>query len=138
MRYGETVAVLQAGSLVSGGTPRFSLHGEKASVIKMNPDIQEDQLRGGIKPGAREWGVDPDDATVYAGATGKSYQLKASRGDQRGFYVALRDAILGRGPNPVPPEQGATVMAIIEAGFRSHEEKRAVVPDITKEESGAW
>src|SRR5207253_3613533 len=47
MRYGETVAVLQAGSLVSGGTPRFAVHGEKASVIKMNPDIQEDQLRGG-------------------------------------------------------------------------------------------
>ena len=138
MRYGETVAVLQAGSLVSGGTPRFSVHGEKASVVKLNPDIQEDQLRAHMKPGSSDWGFDPDDATVYEGATGKTYALKAARGDQRGFYIALRDAVLGRGPNPVPAEQGATVMSIIEAGFRSHEEKRAVVPEVTKEEAGAW
>ncbi len=138
MRYGETIAVLQAGSLVSGGTPRFSVHGEKASIVKMKPDIQEDQLRAGMKPGSREWGVDPNDVTVYEGASGKAYALKTARGDQRGFYVALREALLGRGPNPVPAEQGATVMAIIEAGIRSNEEKRAVVPELTREESGAW
>src|SRR5690349_10397612 len=47
LRYGETIATLQCGSLVSGGTARFSVHGEKASVVKLNPDIQEDQLRTG-------------------------------------------------------------------------------------------
>jgi predicted dehydrogenase len=138
MRYGETVAIIQAGSLVSGGTARFSVHGENASVVKMNPDIQEDQLRSGMKPGSAQWGVDPDDATVYEGGTGKTYALKAARGDQRGFYVALREALLGRGPNPVPADQGATVMGILEAGFRSHRESRAVAPELTKEELGAW
>lgn len=138
LRYGETVAVLQAGSLVSGGTPRFSVHGENASVVKMNPDIQEDQLRTGIKPGSPEWGVDPDEPMVYEGATGKTYALKASRGDQRGFYVALRDALRGRGPNPVPAEQGASVMAVIEAAFRSHAEVCSVAPEVLKEERAAW
>ena len=138
LRYGETIAVLQAGSLVSGGTPRFSVHGENASIVKMKPDIQEDQLRAGIIPGSPEWGVDPDDMMVYEGATGKTHTLKAVRGDQRGFYVALRDALLGRGPNPVPPEQGISVMAIIEAGFRSYAEGYAVTPQILKEEAGAW
>jgi predicted dehydrogenase len=138
LRYGETVAVLHAGSLVSGGTPRFSVHGERASVVKMKPDIQEDQLRAGITPRAPEWGVDPDVAMVYEGASGKTHPLKASRGDQRGFYVALRNALLGRGPNPVSPEQGASVMAIIEAAFKSHEENRSIVPDVNEEERGAW
>ncbi len=138
LRYGETVAILAAGSLVSGGTARFSVHGANASVVKMNPDIQEDQLKTGVTPGSPAWGVDPDDAIVFDGGTGQTHTLKAARGDQRSFYVALREALLGRAPNPVPPEQGATVMAIIEAGLRSHEEGGRVVPDVRKEERAAW
>ena len=136
LRYGETIAILQCGSLVSGGTPRFSVHGDKASVVKLKPDIQEDQLKAGMKPGSREWGTDPDDATIYEG--GKTQSLKSARGDQRRYYLALRDALLGRAPNPVPPEQGATVMAIIEAGFKSYERGERIVPEVTKEERGVW
>jgi predicted dehydrogenase len=138
LRYGEMVATLGAGSLVSGGSARFAVHGDKASVVKQKPDIQEDQLRAGVLPGAKDWGLDPDDAVLYEGATGATRTLKAARGDQRGYYVALREALHGRAPNPVPPEQGATVMAIIEAGLRSHAEGRRVVPDLTKEERAAW
>jgi predicted dehydrogenase len=138
LRYGETVAVLQCGSLVSGGTARFSVHGEKASVVKLNPDIQEDQLRTGMQPGAPDWGKDPDNAMVYEGATGRTHTLVAARGDQRGYYVALREALLGRAPNPVLPEQGATVMAIIEAAFKSDERGQRVSPRLKKEERAAW
>ena len=138
LRYGEMVATLHAGSLVSGGSARFAVHGERASVIKLKPDIQEDQLRAGMAPGAPDWGLDPDEVTLYEGATGKTRTLKSERGDQRGYYVALREALLGRAPNPVTPEQGATVMAIIEAGFRSHKEGRRVVPELTAEERAAW
>lgn len=138
LRYGEMVATLGAGSLVSGGSARFAVHGERASVIKLKPDIQEDQLRAGMSPGAPDWGLDPDEVTLYEGATGKTRTLKSERGDQRGYYVALREALLDRAPNPVPPEQGATVMAIIEAGFRSDKEGRRVVPGLTAEERAAW
>jgi len=138
LRYSEMVATLEAGSLVSGGSARFAVHGEKASVVKQKPDIEEDQLRAGVLPGSPEWGVDPDDAILYDGATGDTRTLKAARGDQRGYYVALREALLGRAPNPVPPEQGATVMAIIEAGLCSDNEGRRVVPELTKEERAAW
>jgi predicted dehydrogenase len=75
---------------------------------------------------------------LHEGASGETRALKAARGDQRGFYVALREALLGRAPNPVPPEQGATVMAIIGAGLRSDDEGRRVVPEVTKEERAAW
>ncbi len=138
LRYGEMVATLGAGSLVSGGSPRFSVHGEKASVVKQHPDIQEDQLRAGMVPGAADWGLDPDDAVLYEGATSDTRALQAARGDQRGYYVALREALHRRVPNPVPPQQGATVMAIIAAALRSDEEGRRVVPELTKEERATW
>ena len=138
LRYGEMVASLGAGSLVSGGSARFSVHGEKASVTKQHPDVQEDQLKAGVVPGARDWGLDPDDAVLYDGASGGMRTLKAARGDQRGYYVALRDALHGRAPNPVTPEQGATVMAIIEAAIRSDTMGRRVVPDLKEEERAAW
>lgn len=138
LRYGEMVVTLGAGALVSGGSPRFAVHGEKASVVKMKPDIQEDQLKAGMIPGDRDWGFDPDDATLYEGATRNTREIKTARGDQRGYYVALREALHGRGPNPVTPEQGGTVMAMIEAAVRSDHEGRRVVPDLTKEERAAW
>jgi predicted dehydrogenase len=138
LRYGEMVATLSAGSLVSGGSARFAVHGDRASVVKQKPDIQEDQLRAGMVPGSPDWGLDPDDAILYEGVTTDSRALKAVRGDQRGYYVALREALRGRSPNPVPPEQGATVMAIIEAALRSDKEGRRVVPELTPEERAAW
>jgi len=138
LRYGEMVATLGAGSLVSGGSARFSVHGDRASVVKQKPDIQEDQLRAGVVPGSQEWGVDPDDAVLYEGTTGDTRVLKTARGDQRGYYVALREALHRRAPNPVPPEQGATVMAIIEAGLRSENDGCQVVPELREEERAAW
>jgi predicted dehydrogenase len=138
LRYGEMVAGLGAGSLVSGGSARFSVHGERASVVKENPDIQEDQLRAGVLPSSPDWGLDSDDAVLYEGSIGETRKLRAARGDQRGYYVALREALLGRAPNPVPPEQGATVMAIIEAAFRSDAEGRRVIPEVSEEERAAW
>jgi predicted dehydrogenase len=138
LRYDEMIATLEAGSLVSGGSARFSVHGDRASAVKQKPDVQEDQLRAGVLPGSPDWGFDADDAVLYVGATGDTRALKATRGDQRGYYAALREALLGRAPNPVPPEQGATVMAIIEAALRSEKDGRRGTPDLTQEERAAW
>jgi len=138
LRYGEMVASLRAGSLIAGGSARFALHGERGSLVKGKPDIQEDQLKAGVVPGSAQWGVDPDDAVLYEGAAGDARSLKAARGDQRGYYVALREAMQGRAQNPVSPEQGATVIAILEAALRSDKEGRRVVPEVTEGERAVW
>jgi predicted dehydrogenase len=78
LRYGPRVVALQASMLVSGGTARFLVHGERASLVKQKPDVQEDQLRAGMMPGANGWGVDPDDAILEA----------ASRSDAEGRRLA--------------------------------------------------
>jgi predicted dehydrogenase len=138
LRYGEMVAMLHAGSLVAGGSARFAIHGERATIVKQKPDIQEDQLRAGMLPGSPDWGIDPDDVLLYEGDSGASRVIKAARGDQRGYYAAIREAVHRRAPNPVPPEQGATVMAIIEAAFLSEREGRRVIPDVTDTERASW
>jgi predicted dehydrogenase len=130
LRYGQRVATLHAGSLVAGGSPRFALHGDRASLVKRGSDVQEAQLRKGVRPGEPGWGVDPDDAVLYDGATGESRRVAALAGDQRAYYVALSQALRGQGPNPVTAAQGATVMAIIEAAQQAETDGRRVVPDV--------
>jgi predicted dehydrogenase len=137
MRYGEMIATLQASSLVSGGSARFAVHGERGSLVKAKPDIEENQLLAGISPQSLEWGVDPDNAVLYVGGTGESRPIESKRGDQRGFYVALREALHGRGLNPVSASEGAAVIAIIEVALKSDLERREVIPEVTGEERGA-
>ena len=139
LRYGERLVVtLQAGMLVAGGSSRFILHGDRASLVKHKADIQEDQLRAGMLPGAPEWGVDLDDAVLFDGATGERDAVRAVPGDQRRYYAAMREAIHRRAPNPVSPEQGATVIALIEAALRSGTEGRRIAPDLRDDERAAW
>lgn len=138
LRYGRRIVILQAGTLVSGGGARFAVHGDRASVVKHKPDLQEDQLRAGMIPGTPGWGMDPDNAVIYDGATGETRELQSVPGDQRGYYAALREALRGRAPNPVSPAQGVAVMAIIEAAFRAAADGRQVLPELTEEERAPW
>jgi predicted dehydrogenase len=138
LRYGEGLVVtLQAGSLVAGGSARFTVHGDRATLVKRGADVQEEQLRSGLRPGAAGWGVDPDDAVLTDGATGETRAVPAAPGDQRGYYEALRESLRGRGPVPVPAAEGAGVIAMIEAALRSEAEGRRVAPEIRDDERRA-
>ncbi len=110
--YGRLRVILHASMLVAGGARRLVLHGTKGSWIKQNEDVQEKQLVAGMRPGAPGWGVDPDPATIYDGST--SAEVPVPPGDYRNYYAALRDAILGHGPNPVTPAEAVAVMQVLE------------------------
>ena len=138
LRFGEVVVTLSAAALVAGGGARLTLYGDRATLVKPDPDVQERQLREGLAPGAQGWGVDPDDAVLYDGSSGETRSVSAVPGDYREYYRALAEALHGRGPNPVPPEQGAAVMAVIDAARLADAEGRRVVPDIWPEERAAW
>ena len=116
LTYPHLHAVLSAGVLVSGGSARFTLHGTEASLVKKGVDVQEAQLREGVAPGDLDWGIDLDAATLADGATGELELLSAADGDYRRYYAAVRDALLGVAPNPVPPPQAIAVMAVLAAG----------------------
>jgi predicted dehydrogenase len=130
LSYPKARAVLHAGTLTPEPGPVLTIHGMKGSYIKHGLDPQEEQAKQGLKPGDAGWGVDPRPGTL----TRVDEQGRPTRttpdhlpGDYRLFYAGVRDAILGVGKNPVPPEEGVAVMRLIDLGLQSSE-RRCEVP----------
>jgi len=110
--YGRLRVILHASMLVAGGAVRLALHGTKGSWIKRSGDVQEAQLRAGLRPGSAGWGVDPEPAQFYDGAT--RCEVPVPAGDYGQYYSALLEAILGRGQNPVTPAQAVATTNVLE------------------------
>jgi predicted dehydrogenase len=135
--YGQRRVVLHASMLVAGGSPRFIVHGSRGSLIKPRADQQEAQLLAGIVPGAAGWGED-DDAQLWHDEHGAVSRVPTPPGDQRRYYMAVRDALRGQGPNPVTPAQAVALMAVLEAAVESAAQGRAVTPALSAQEREAF
>ncbi|KMN76342.1 oxidoreductase [Chromobacterium sp. LK11] len=126
LAYAGHQAVLHASCLVSGGAPRFSLHGSLASYVKFGLDGQEDYLKRGGRPGEEGWGVDLAPGVLYRQRDDE--ELRESRpaplGDYREYYRAAARAARGLGANPVTAREAWRVMALLELGERSAREGR--------------
>ncbi len=130
-------AVLHASMLVAGGSHRFTVHGDRGSLVQARIDQQEAQSLGGIAPGSDAWGVD-DDPLVVIDGEGGAHSEPAERGDQTRYYAGVRDAILGVAPNPVTPIEALAVMAVIEAAAQSSREHRVVLLSLSDHEREAY
>lgn len=133
LNYPEHKVILHASMLVAGGTSRFTVHGDKASVVKARIDQQEAQLLAGIIPGSESWGEDSDDMVLF-NAAGDATRLKTPKGDQRQYYINVRDALTGTIGNPVHPVEALAVMAVLEAAVKSSETGTTQTLDLTAEE----
>ena len=111
--------------LAAWQAPRFEAHGTRGSWLCSGLDIQEDQLKAGMKPGAPGWGEDARPA-LQADATGALSERPRPAGDYRAYYAGLRDALRGRAPNPVPPREALAVMALMDCAMRSAAEGRTL------------
>lgn len=136
LEYPRRRVVLHASMLAAGGSPRFLVHGRRGSLVKPRADRQEAQLLAGFVPGAPGWGED-DDALEWHDEHGER-RLPTPAGDQRRYYMAVRDAIAGSGANPVPPAQALALMAVLEAAVESAEHGRAAVPALSADEREAF
>ncbi|MDW5265592.1 MULTISPECIES: oxidoreductase [Acidobacteriaceae] len=138
LNYKRLRVVLHASLLVSGGGPRSVLHGTRGSWAKFGADVQEQQLKSGMLPGDPQFGYDPSPGIVYDGATGTQTEVPSPRGDQRGFYAAMRDAIRGEGAPPVSVRDAVAVMAVLEASFASGAQGKVLPVSLTAEERTEW
>ncbi|MCW1383897.1 oxidoreductase [Novosphingobium sp. KCTC 2891] len=127
LRYPDKRVILHAGMCVAGGSPRFIVHGTGGSLVKQCLDPQEAQSVAGLRPGAAQWGVDPDPLRHWDGE-GAETLIPAERGAQQSFYRAVADACLGKGPPPNQPDELIAVQAVLEAAIVSAREGRAVAP----------
>ncbi|HHA2008063.1 TPA: oxidoreductase [Enterobacter mori] len=133
LNYPEHKVILHASMLVAGGTSRFTVHGDKASVVKARIDQQEAQLLAGVIPGSEIWGEDSDDMVLFD-AAGDATRLKTPKGDQRQYYINVRDALMGKIENPVHPVEALAVMAVLEAAVKSSETGSTQTLELTAEE----
>jgi len=121
--------ILHATTLAAHAAPRYILHGVHGSYVKRGVDPQEDALRAGGRPTDAGWGADPIDGELTVSANDGRVQarkLPTRAGNYVDYYVAVRDAILGKGPNPVTPEQAVELMELLDLGRQSAAEGRAL------------
>lgn len=121
---------LRCNYLVREALPGYVLHGIKGSFIKAKTDVQENLLQANILPGNKDWGTEPEKEkgllhTEKDGVVIKEYitSLKGNYGD---YYEGIYNAIRHNMPPPVTAEEGADVIKIIEAAFKSSNDKCVV------------
>jgi len=134
LEYRRMRAILHTSVLVPGTTTRFILHGTTASWIKRGLDRQERELIAALPPGNAAAADAEEHAVSIDGASGTETPTPIPRGDYRRFYSQLRDAILGSGPNPVPPAEAVAVTAVVETAIQSSAERRSLTVPLTDEE----
>ncbi len=130
--------ILHTSLLVSGGGPRSTLHGTRASWVKFGADVQEPQLVSGMLPDDPAFGVDPQPGIVIHGETGRREEIAAPKGDQRKYYVDIRDAIQDRRAPSITARDAVAVMAVLETSIRSGAEGRMLPLPLTPEEVAEW
>ncbi|MGJ7556174.1 oxidoreductase [Variovorax sp. RB3P1] len=121
--------VLHSTTLAAHAAPRYILHGTRGSYVKHGVDTQEDALRAGQRPPSEGWGADPlDGELTLIGSDGaaSTRAVPTRPGNYVDYYAAVRDAILGKGQNPVPPEQAVALMELLDIGRQSAHEGRAI------------
>ena len=111
--------------------PHFLIHGTKGSFVKCGMDPQEARLRGGNVPEGTDWRADwGEEAESLWGRLSvvgePSVKVKTERGDYRGFYANVRDAIEKKAPLEVTPEQALRTMRAVMLAHKSSREKRTV------------
>jgi len=121
--------VLHSTTLAAHAAPRYIVHGTRGSYVKHGVDTQEDALRAGQRPPTEGWGADPLDGEltlIDSNGVPAKRSVPTHPGNYVDYYAAVHDAILGRGPNPVPPEQAVELMELLDLGRQSALEGRAL------------
>lgn len=128
--YPEMRVKLHAGFFVREGVPSYAIHGKKGSLLKERGDVQEDQLKAGMKPGDEEYGIEPEEEqgllhTEIDGEIIRS-RIPTQPGNFMALYDGLYDAIVNDKPVPVPANEGNMTMKIIDAVQQSSRERKII------------
>lgn len=131
LEYPGLRAMVRARIVAYAPGPHFLIHGAKGSFVKYGMDPQEARLRSDNCPQGFDWGADwgeePDELWGTLSLVGESSaKVKTDRGDYRGFYANVRDAIEKKAPLDVTPEQALRTMRAIILAHKSSRERRTV------------
>ena len=122
-------ALLRATMLSAAPRPRLVVLGTKGSFLKREFDPLENELRHSRVPKGESWVLEKEEnwAELTLAEDGQTRQMKiASVGDWREFYANVRDAMLGKVPLLVTPQQALNVMVGLELALESNRKRSTV------------
>lgn len=128
--YPQTIATLRARIIAYAPSHHLLIHGTAGSFVKYGMDPQEEILRSDNYPDGHDWGknwgLEPESRWGTLSAVGGEVKkVPTERGDYRGFYANVRDAIEKGAPLDVSPEQALrTMRALLLAHKSSHEGRK--------------
>ena len=131
MQYPRVRATLRARIIAYAPSHHLLVHGTQGSFVKYGMDPQEEILRSencpdGLDWGA-DWGLEPEERWGTLSRVGETpRKVKTERGDYRGFYANVRDAIEKRAELDVTPEQALRTMRALLLAHKSSREGRVV------------
>src|ERR1700722_7233487 len=131
MEYRELRTLVRARIIAFAPGPHLLIHGTQGSFVKHGMDPQEARLRGESVPAGTDWGADwgeePESLWGTLSVVGEPrVKLKTERGDYRGFYANVRDAIEKKTPLEVTPEQALRTVRGVMLAHKSSRERRTV------------
>jgi len=131
MEYPGLRATLRARIIAYAPSHHLLLHGTEGSFVKYGMDPQEEILRSANRPDGPAWGDDwgKEPAERWGTLTragGETRKVETERGDYRGFYANVRDAIEERASLDVTPEQSLRAMRALLLAQKSSREGRIV------------
>ena len=111
-------------------TPWFVINGTSGTFLKSRADVQEAQLKEGMKPDDERYGIESEYEYemlnyVQDGTTIRQ-RVPTLKGDYMDYYDGIYQSIVEAEAVPVSATEGISVMKIIEAAFQSHEQKRVI------------
>lgn len=121
---------LHSSYIVREALPAYVLHGTNGSFIKAKTDVQEMALQQGQLPNTLDWGSELEDQkgflhTEKDGKLLKTY-LPSFRGNYMDYYDGMYKAIRENQRVPVSAVEALNVIRIIQAAFKSNEDKKVV------------
>jgi predicted dehydrogenase len=131
MDYPSLRATLRARIIAYAPSHHLLIHGTQGSFVKYGMDPQEEILRSPNYPDGldwgKNWGLETEEHWGTLSRVGeKPRKIETERGDYRGFYANVRDAINKKAPLDVPPEQFMRTQRALLLSHKSSREKRVV------------
>jgi predicted dehydrogenase len=141
LRYPRFSVTLATNALAAMARPRFYLRGTKGNYCKWGVDLQEAALnkitRIEDSPSSPNWGIEPPAnwGTLCIDVDGGTVTrpVPPIPGDYRLFYAAVRNALLGKGPDPVTGLDAWRVARLLEWAAESSDKRCEVTCDWSDE-----
>ena len=130
-QYPALRATLRARIIAYAPSHHLLVHGTAGSFVKYGMDPQEEILRSPNCPDGLDWGANwglepPERWGTLSLASGQTNKVETERGDYRGFYANVRDAVEKRAALDVPPEQFLRTQRALVLAHKSSREQRVV------------